>query len=452
MRHIRPLFVLGLLALLALSCATSTSLTRRSEKLLVQGDVDRAFDAAREALEKDPRNEQARAALGAAGTALLTDQKKRFYDLRQVDAVGAARIALDVESIHGTLQRGRVTLPPDTLWSRDLSGAREAASDALIAAADDSLKARQARPAYLLLQQASEFTPQRRGLDARLRRAFDLAVDRVAVLPFDDGIGQPSLPRVLADRLAAALRKRVTDGKLEFTRLVEPSKVFARMTVDQLGDLSRDDAVRLGRDVGANVVLWGRLRDAGTDNNTTYFREPIWHRVTERAADGSTSERWVSVPFEAVVRERVFHLRWDMRLLETDEGNTLDQRSEPRELRVRAVWTNFRPQDDPRDYALVEPAPRDGDSDHAQRAERVRQEWSQSLGRWTLPSLLERSRATNVAQRSTYRHEYRGEFERYDPNLPVFMGDLPGPDDLAYLALRDLDSAFLSMIEDLDRR
>ncbi len=448
-RRSQGVLALMLLALLALSCATSQQLTRRSEKLLMQGDARRAYDAAVDALEKDGHNEPARAALGRAGAALYADSRARFDALIPDDTLGAARLALDVERLLADLARWRASLPEDPEFAAERQRAKDAAADGLIQAADDSLHARRPRAAYRLLEQAVPFAPKRRDLDTRLTRAFDLAVDRVAVLPLDDQTGQPALSREVADRLAGALRARIAARKLEFTRLVEPAKVYGRMTVAQLDELSRDGAIALGREVGATVVVYGRIRDAGSDTYTTHYREPIWHRVVTRGAAGEQVERWEQVPFETVVRERVFHLRWDLRLLSTDDENVLDERSEPREVRARTVWTSFRPEDDPANYALVAPEERRSGSE---RVARVEKEWSAAAGKWTVPKLLERAKASNVSARSTYRHEYRGEFEHRDPGMPVFLGDLPGNDDLAWLALRDIDGAFLEMIEALDRR
>ncbi len=437
------------LAALTLSCASSEQLTRRSAQLLVQGDARRAYDTALGALEKDATNDAARGALGAAGASLLSDARTRFYDLLPLDTLGAARVALDVDQVNGTLARWHAAVPADTSFATDRRHAKEAVAADFVAMAADSVHERRPRPAYRLLEEAARYDPQRRGLDERLRRTFELAVDRVAVLPFDQQIDQPPLARGLADQLATALRKRIADRSLTFTRLIEPARVDARMTVSQLDGMSRTEAIQLGRDLGANVVVWGRLRDAGSDSYTTTYREPIWHRVTDRDPEGKERERWMQVPFETVVRERVYHLRWDLRLLDTDEELTLAERGEPREVRVRSVWTNLRPDDDPGRYALMPPHEREQDPD---RAKRVEKEWGDTAGRWTVPALLARARAANASSRASYRHEYRGEFERADPGMPVFCGDLPGNDDLAWIALRGIDEEFLEMIRDLDRR
>jgi hypothetical protein len=459
-RHPRALALLAL-GLVTLSCATSKQLTLRSEKLLIQGDARRAYDVALDALAKDPRNESARQALGAAGSVLLADARTRFYNVIPVDTVAAAGLAMEVDELNATLLRCRAAAPADTAFAADRTRARWAAADGIMRAAEDSLDGNRPRPAYRMLQQAARFAPHRGDLDARLRSTFEQAVDRVAVLPLDDQVGQPALARGLASRCATALQHRIDEGRLEFTRLVEPARVNERMTLAQLDDLSRSEAIRVGREVGATVVLWGRLHNAGTDNFVTYYREPLWHRVVERAQDGGSSERWVQVPFEAVVRERVYHLRCDLRLLDTDDEGILAETSLPREARVRTVWTNFRPDDDPDNYSLVAPeAPRPdgagrgqgGSPDHDKRSGQAQKEWSTALGKWTLPEFLGRARGPNLSARSSYRHEYRGEFERASLDHPVFLGAPPGTDDLAYLALRGVEDGFLGLIEDLDTR
>lgn len=441
---------LGLvLGALALGCASSEKLTQRSEQWLLRGDAGRALQAAEDALDKDAANPAARAALQAAGDSLRASDRRRFYALLYDDTLGAARVALDDEALVARLARRRVTPLGDAEYERDLTRARESAADGLMRAAADSLRRRRARPAYRLLEQAAVFAPHRRDLDARLARTFEQAVDRVAVLPFDDRIGQPDLLRPLTARLATAVAERIARQPLRFTRLIEPSKVYARMTVDRLGDLDREEAIALGRQVGADVVVWGRLSDAHTETTTDHYREPLWVKVTERLSDGSTQERWESRAFEVIERERVYRLRWVVEALDTEDEVVLERREDVREAHARTVWSDFRPDRDPRDYALVPPDVR---TKEPRRHEAAQKQWKATAGSWAVSDLLDRCRASNVSSRAAYRREYRSEFEHYDRDRPVFLGALPGPEDMAWLALRDLDGQVVSMVRGLDAR
>ena len=62
---VRRLFVPGL-ALVLVACASSAKLARQSDEALARGDLRKAYDRARSAIEKDPQNQDARGAYAAA--------------------------------------------------------------------------------------------------------------------------------------------------------------------------------------------------------------------------------------------------------------------------------------------------------------------------------------------------------------------------------------------------
>src|SRR5256885_707257 len=81
--------------------------------------------------------------------------------------------------------------------------------------------------------------------------AYEQALTRVAVLPFayagkDDGSG-----REIGAQWRDALADALAPPHARFTRVLGADAVAAKMTVAQLGRLSRDDAVRIGRQTRA---------------------------------------------------------------------------------------------------------------------------------------------------------------------------------------------------------
>src|SRR5438552_8381629 len=108
---VRVRIVVAGLASLALSCASSSELARRSEVALGAHDYERAYQQARASLDKDPGNGRARMALSAAASNLIDDRERRIANMVAIDSLAAADACLALEDLRAKVLRYGATLP-----------------------------------------------------------------------------------------------------------------------------------------------------------------------------------------------------------------------------------------------------------------------------------------------------------------------------------------------------
>ena len=443
--RIRPLNLAWLPILLTLSCAAPSELVRRSGVSLASGDAARAFDWARRALDKEPANPAARAAATDAAAVLMSDARTRIRNLAEVDTVSAARQALELDGFRAQLARYRIELPPDPSFARDEVLIRSGAAAWYYDAGTRSMAAQRPRRAYAEFVEAGRFAPGYRDVGERERRAWEQALTRVAVLPFNDEVSIPGLSQELAEETQRKLAYQLTSPRFEFTRLIGPDQIYRKLTVSQLGHLSREEAVRLGRALGARRVVFGRFHGLRTNTDTDSYHETIFRKVSERDENGDTRVRFVEQRFDAVARERQIWVAYDLQVIDTDDERPLARRGERKSLVARTVYSRFEPVGSCDDYCLVSPGLKAAEPE---RARRVEKEWSGKFGSWTLPRLLERARKD--AGRTRYLPQYRAEFASAGTSTPIFLDDLPPADELAAIALADLWVPLLEMLRELD--
>jgi hypothetical protein len=96
-------------------------------------------------------------------------------------------------------------------------------------------------------------------------------------------------------------------------------------------------------------------------------------------------------------------------------------------MRARTFFTSFAPEGPCADYALTSPDLQgDVSSDFDAR-------WKDAFGSWSVPELLECARRERG--RSGYVAGYRSEFLGATAGRPVFLDDLPPPEELVEAAL-----------------
>jgi hypothetical protein len=447
MSRIHSRLAIALLGLIAISCASSSELTRRSEEALARHDDSRAYEDAHHALQKSHGNGRARAALSAAATHLLDARKQRILYLYMAasDTLGAADACLEFEDFRLQAARDGALLVADTSFAARARGIRRDAAEALYRDALDRLKQREPKQAYREMVSARRYAPGYRDLDARIPKAWELAVTRIAVLPFDDDTRVPDLARTVADRTHNELASRVKTKPFEFTELVPSSRVYDALRVSQLGHLTRDGAIDVGRQVGARQVVYGRIHGLNTNSDTDRYHGTIWRRFAERDTAGKPAERWVDLPFDAVQRWRQVRLAVEFEVIDVRTEASLATRERDVDATARTVYTSYVPEGDCGAYRLVPPSMKSNDPDRSERAEK---EWAGTFRRWTVPKLLERARRDH--SRTHYKGDYRRDFAGLDPDYPVFLDDLPPPDELVRIALDDQWQDVLGVLKELD--
>lgn len=278
-------------------------------------------------------------------------------------------------------------------------------------------------------------------------KANKAATTRLALFPFEDGARIPGLTQEVAAQVERELFSRANSA-FRFTQLVEPENITGIMTVSQANRMNRGDALTLGGKVGADRVLVGRIAGLRSNNELKLMTVPIYRKVTYKDATGATLVRWDESTLHVITRERQVTVNWDFDVMDVKSGAVLAHRAVPSNTAARVVWTDFRPEGDCDLYSLLPPDVRSRDT---VRAKRVDSEWDERCGTWTLPDLLRKSRDARI--RITWSKEYRGDFRGVDTRRhPVWLGELPGEDDLAFVALDDAWRPVLATLQELDER
>lgn len=432
-----------LLAALATSCAGPAKLARESEHALESGDLPRAYELARRAVEKDPESDAARSAMTAAATQIIDQNKARILELSRVDTLAAARLALDFREDRAELARYKIPIPPDPAFFEREHAIIEGAAATEYRAGEQSLQASRPKEAYAHFRGAEVFVASYRDLQEKLRTTRAAAMTRVAVLPVDDDVDIPGLSRTMSDVIYQGVARRLKDAGLQFTELVSPDEVYATMTVKDLEGLSPVDKWRIASGVEAARVVSGRVHGLRASTNTFAFQYPIYHKVTERDTAGRTITHWVERRFDAIARERHVHVAWDLEVLDARTRSALANKSESFEAMARVAWTDYRADGSCDDYRLMPP-----EQENTEEGRRIRDRWAECFGNWTLPELLEQAR--NNRPRSLYQSRFRDEFRADSRKHPVLCGELPGENDMTVIALDGAWRSVLGTLKALD--
>mgnify|MGYP001564198726 CR=1 FL=1 len=444
MRLLVRCLILPGLALLLASCANSAKLAQQSNEALAKGDLRKAYDRARSAIEKDPQNQDARDAYAAASRQVAADLRQRVVALAVADTLAAADLALELRQVRLEVARHQTAF--------DAAPGYDSAERAILAGAARGHYQRgaDAMAAHRPKLAVEEFTLTRRYDDGfadvalRLDAAREAATARVALLPFSDGIGVPGLSQEIGDSVQHELSRRA-GREFRFTQLIGADEIERNMTVAMARNLQRDDALALGRRVGAHWVVVGRFLGLRSNNSQRELALPLYHRVDAKDDKGAAVVRWEESSLQIVTRERDVTVQYDFDVLDVASGAVLAHGEEPARARVRVAWSDYRPGEDFDRYALLPPDVRKNDP---ARARKVDAQWREQMGSWNLGDVLRQAREQRA--RTRYTSRYRGEFYGDTRARPVWMGELPSENELAFVALHDVWRGVLAALKELD--
>lgn len=440
-------------ALLALSlvagCAGPAKLAEKSEDRLARGDHWQAWTLATRALDKAPANARARLAAAAAAASISEDWQRRITAIAEADTLAAAEQVLEFAAFRaGAIPYTTVTV--DAVWAEQERGLRQMAARVHYQRGTAAMSARRPKRAWMHFADTERFVPGYRDVAVRAEKALEKALTRIAFVPFTASSGQAALGREVAAGWRDELSRRMAPPHTRFTRILGSHAVEHTMTVSQLGRTSRQEALRLGREAGADRILWGSIGSLNAETRLHVFKDNIARRVVEKGPDGREVVRWQERPIEVVARVRTVTVDVEYELIATRGGATVARQRAERSSSARVVWTSYAPEGDLGSYRLVSDPVREADP---ARFREVEGRWHSVCGeKTTLQQVLEARRSTRSGT-------------RYDRNvLPriiagatfVFLEDLPPPEDLAYAALaagwqplRD-DLVRLDPIDDVD--
>jgi hypothetical protein len=425
---LRRLAAVVMVLALASGCAGSSKLSQKSEEKLAKGDAWRAWQLAVRALEKEPGNPRARAAATAAGTSIVEEWQREIRALAQTDSLRAADQVLELTEFRTGAAR-YATIPVGAEWPREEAALRRTAARYWYMQGIEAADSGRPKKAYAEFTRAQRFETGYRDVAARVDRAYDEALTRVAVVPFRAPSADPSLGVQVARAWRDTLAESLLPPATEFTRIVGGDAITERMTVRDLEDLSRKEAIRLGRQTAADRVVWGSVGDVRASTRLQFFRDTVARRVTVKGPDGRESVEWVEVPIEVVSRVRDVNVGADYEIIATASGASIARRHVDRSTSARVVWTSYQPIGDPSTYALVSETVRATNPD---RAKDVEARWKAVCGAGTtLVQVLEARRKAGSSG-----HDAREALPRFAMGAAfVFLEELPPAEDLALQAL-----------------
>jgi hypothetical protein len=422
-------FAPALLALaLVAGCAGPAKLAQKSGHKLAEGDHWQAWALATRALDKAPANPEARAAASAAAASIASDWQRRIHAIAEADTLAAAQQVLEFAAFRTRAAR-YTTISTGTEWLEAEQALRHSAARTHFQRGVSATAARRPKQAWLHFHDAEHFVSGYRDAVARADKARDAALTRVAFVPFATVHGDATFGRGIAAAWRDEIAQRMVAPGVQFTRVLGSETVESAMPASRLGRVTREQAVRLGRDSGAERVVWGTIGPVRSDTRLHLFRETIARRVVEKTPDGREVTRWIEVPIEVVARERIATVDVTWELIATRGGAAVARQREERSTGARVVWTSYAPEGDLGAYALVSETARAADPE---RCRQIESRWATVCGaQTTLRQVLEARRSTRGGA-------------RYDRNvLPrfaagaafVFLEDLPPGEDLAFAAL-----------------
>jgi tetratricopeptide (TPR) repeat protein len=433
------------LAVLAVSCASSSELARRADRALQQKDFEKAYKEARASLDKDFSNARAREALSAAADVLIRRRQQDVLSVAAYDTLEAGERLLDLRGFVDEVRRYDAELPMDTEFNEAARRIRQGAAGQLYTSGRAYEDAGEFRQAYRTFESAVRFVPGYSDLGMRMPAVFEQALIRVAVVPFLDETGLPLLARELDAQLMAELARPL--GETRFTELIPGDQVRAQMESGEEGDLSRDRAVVVGKAAGADVVVWGRLRGLRSDHHVDHYHGHLYRKTSYQDTSGVEVDRYHEVPFDATHRRREVVLRWESEAIDIATGGALLRDGDEAKAWARTVYSDFDFDGDAGDYCLYPPELRQRDW---ARCDRLDDDWKEVFGRWSVPKFLEQAREHHDRRR--YQSGYRGEFRRQRGDDPFYLDDLPVTSDLALLALGDVPARVLTGLRKLEDR
>jgi len=291
----------------------------------------------------------------------------------------------------------------------------------------EAMNTQRPKKAYAAFLEAQRFQPNYRDAGKRAEAALDQAVTRVAVVPLRTSRGDANLSREIASSWSGSLVEHMPAGQY-FSRILPAEDVERELRVSDLGRTDRDDAIRIGREAGADRVVWGSIGDIDSKSSIHFFTDAIWHRVTEKNADGTKTTHWVSVPIQVVSRVRTVDVDLAYEVISTHGGATLARDSGTRTMKARAVWTAYSPEGGSDSYALVTDEIRKA---NPEKAKQVESKWASVVGAGvTLAQVMDARRTYSKS------NDRAGAIARFAAGAAfVMLEDLPSADELAWAAL-----------------
>ena len=362
------------------------------------------------------------------------------------DTIAAADLALDHRAFRLEVARHQTALEPVLDYERAEGAILSGAARLYYQRGDEAVAAGRPKVAVGAFTTAARYDDRFEDVATRVEEARRAATVRVALMPFADRVGIPGLAQEIADTVQRQIAQRGV-REFDFTQIVSAADIERNMTVAELRNLRPDDLAGVAGRVGADWIVTGRIRGLRSTDAERAARFTLYHRVDQKDSAGVVTSRWDEMALPVQSRQREVSAQYEIDVIEAATGLVLAHRERSAQVVARVAWTDFIPEQQYDRYALLPPDVRKADP---RRAKAVDAAWRDELGSWELGEFLRQSRDQRA--RSRYSSRYRGEFYANTGETPAWFGELPGDQDLAFVALRDVWRDVFGMLEELDAK
>ncbi|MGH8435529.1 MAG: hypothetical protein ACRERX_13895, partial [Pseudomonas sp.] len=334
---LRCVAVVGTACVLA-SCASSARLARQSRESLARGDLRAAYERGLRAVEKDPQNQPARDAYAAASARVAADYRQRVVAAAAADTIVAANLALEYGRFRTEVARHGTGLEAAPDYARAEGLILTGTARVHYQRGLDAMSAHRPKVAVQEFSAVLRYDAGFADVAARLDAARRDATVRVALLPFSDRIGVPGLTQEIGDTVQRQVSRRA-DREFRFTQVVSASEIERSMTVAELRSARIEDALDVGRRIGADWIVVGRFRGLRTNAGQRTTKFALYQRVDRRDSSGVATVRWDELPLSVITRQREVTVQFDLDVVDVVSGAVLAHREQAARAFARVAWT-----------------------------------------------------------------------------------------------------------------
>jgi hypothetical protein len=283
-------------------------------------------------------------------------------------------------------------------------------------------------------------------VDQKLQQALDEALPRVALLPFANETDLAALSKGFADRAHAELARRIVTQGFRFTALLPRERVYEVVPVAGQSRMSRREAARIGRALGADRVVIGRFYGMRSNTNTGNFTQTVYRKYADKDEKGFSRDRYREHTIDILTRYRELSVSYEYQVIDVEGGSSIVGNSGTLRAAAHAIFTSGPLDGDDDDYCLVSPELEKSDPD---RAKRIYSEWKERCGDWKLAELIVRSQKER--SRSRYESRYRDDWTLGSDGCAMFLGDVPPEGELVKMAFGQVWEPMARTLKEVDQ-
>lgn len=185
------------------------------------------------------------------------------------------------------------------------------------------------------------YIPGYRDAEEWVQRAYDEAVQYVAIFPFLNRSESP----IDGYQITSDILLQVTNRDLKFVDFMphpETVSLLSKLTSNRYGRFSETDLLSLADEEGLDAFVWGTIHDVDARDFQEKFKEYGHDRVvTVQDSTGNDVEQTETIYYREYTRKREVRVRVAFRILATETGRILEQKRYNETINDVANWVAY---------------------------------------------------------------------------------------------------------------